>query len=1586
MSIDNNMKGKTNASKSKNKKNNKKQNDVKTDDLTLDINDNNNQDNNNQVINNINNLTSTDIFKLTDLAHSKNNYLYRHLYDSYNKLIDEYIKNYLERGNHVFNEKITEDTVYRRKLVFKNIRVIGPHGDDETEILFPSVCRQNNLTYGVKIIADITQVQETINIQTDIKTETITGTEEFDVPISQNFPLMVRSKWCSLIQYKHLKTNECDFDPGGNFIVNGSEKVIICQDRMVENKPLVFIKKDSGTSSYTVQINSRSYTANGMMQILNIKIKKDKLMTIRVPILNEVNVFILMRALGLESDKDIIDTIMYNDNDVAMFDTIRKTLNACVNEKGVKIQTQEEAVDFLVKKLRVIRKYSNDIKTKMEQKRIHLMTLLRVSLLPHMECGVKEKGYFLGYMIHRLINVYLGRQPVDDRDSYINKRVDLPGDLLFNLFKLYFKKMLSDCNKTFINKYGNTDDNPTNIINQIKSNVIEQGIKAALLTGSFGRQKGVAQVQLRHAYAYGISFLRRVDSASNDSSSSKLTGPRHLHASSVGFLCIIETPEHAKIGLTKHLSILASITIMSEDMYLLLKHYLNSKIINIRDVSINKLNKSYKVFLNGEWLGITDKPHDLEEEINTMKIKGDLDQKTVAVVFAPKEGEIRIYCDSGRLYRPVMKVNNNILNLQKKFIDTISLNKMNKTDKITDWDEFLIKYQNSIDFIDTEAQPFVWLADTIERVEEARQKEIKSLNTIRDNLSSITSEKSDNKYNDYQFDKYTHCEFHPVLLLGEISVNVAYGNRDPGTRNIFQYSQGRQAMGIYATNYRERLDISYILYNPQKPLVSTRTAKYINNDILSPGENIMVAIACYTGYNQEDSLIVNKSAVDRGLFRSMTLKKAGSSIQKNQQTSKDDEFMKPDPLKVRGIKQHGSYEKLNDKGYVPEETVVNNGDIIIGKVTPIQEISDDRRNMPYKDNSEIYKSIAPGVIDRVYLGIKNQDNHETRKMLIRSQRIPKVGDKFCCYTEDHEILTIDGWKPVAEITLDDKIATLRQNKLYYTYPIKVYNYDCDENIYTIDSNNVKLSVTLNHRMYVAKDSDNINFQIMTAEDINGLAVAYKKNVADTFNTPRPTNPNFKQVEIKIGSRIIDLNVWVTLFGILFGHINLNNYSTLKISDVFIKEKVSRCLAHIDSNIAVNKDKNTKTNSWTVIDSEIAENILPYAVMNKLPEWVWKLELDKCKILLDNILLNSNNNSYTTTNSNLADSLQILSLYAGVAANIIYNIGETYTVNVLQEAQCYPVVNKHNQFHITKNKKSGKKSDKLEHYKGKVYCCEVNNDNDSKDENLGVIYIRRKGIPVWCGNSRHGQKGTCGILLPNVDMPCDKYGIRPDVIVNAHAIPSRMTIGQLIECLVGKVGALEGYDMDGTPFEKYDLKQIEEQLIKLGYDPLGYDELYNGMTGEKLKVKIFFGPTFYQRLKHMVEDKIHARARGTQTMLTHQPSEGRSRDGGLKLGEMERDAIIAHGLSKFLHEKFMFNSDAYTTYVCDICGTFAYRIKRDYNKTKPSEKDNYFCKYCTNFNKISKIMIPYTFKLLIQELMAMCIVPRIRTKKDLYADH
>jgi DNA-directed RNA polymerase II subunit RPB2 len=248
-------------------------------------------------------------------------------------------------------------------------------------------------------------------------------------------------------------------------------------------------------------------------------------------------------------------------------------------------------------------------------------------------------------------------------------------------------------------------------------------------------------------------------------------------------------------------------------------------------------------------------------------------------------------------------------------------------------------------------------------------------------------------------------------------------------------------------------------------------------------------------------------------------------------------------------------------------------------------------------------------------------------------------------------------------------------------------------------------------------------------------------------------------------------------------------------------------------------------------------------------------------------------------------------------------------------------------------------------------------------------------------SRSGQKGTAGNIIEECDMPFTKDGLRPDLILNPHAIPSRMTIAHLKETLLAKVLVELGLFGDGTSFGNLSVKKICEELQKLGYESYGNEVMYNGLTGEQLETSIFFGPTYYQRLKHMVNDKQHSRSIGPMVNLTRQPQEGRSKDGGFRIGEMERDVMLGHGMAKFCRERLYDSSDKYSIYVCKKCGmvpSYNDGLKNSlYNKN--SDFTIHLCNTCNNTVDFAKVEVPYAYKLLSQELQTINIMPRIITE-------
>lgn len=1926
-------------------------------------------------------LSVDDIFNLMDLYYNRKYIMYAHSKNSFDKFIEDDIKNVLTKNDNTFFEKITKDKDIKYKFIFDNIAIRPPIKSDG-QYMFPSDAREKNLTYSSKIIAKVTQIQEISDIYTrEIISRKVIGTPEENVPIA-TIPILVRSKYCSLNLKKDYDVHECEYDPGCYFIINGNEKVVISQERMCDNKPLVFIKKDSNAHNYIVQVNSKSPSSNQLMQVMTINLKNNGGILLRVPILSEFPVLLLFRALGVESDREIIDHIVYDKNDSDMMDAIVKALRLSTDEKGLAIKTQYDAINYLSGKIRVLRKYSEtDKDIRQKQKRLHLEYLLDKNFLPHITGGRKGKLLYVGYMINRLLNCALGRTQPDDRDSYLNKRIDLVGNLLDELFRQFFRKMLNECNKYF-RKRNIDDDTPINIINQIRPNTIEQGLKAALLTGAWGKKKGVAQVLHRLTYLQAIEFLRQINAPSSDASSSKLTHPRHLHATQNGNLCCIvgdtevlmddgitrkkvkdilpndivmsvnpdslkneishiygffrkpaqdileittmsgrtikctldhpfliynsngnrwkradelqmhdmviikpshtahilpndqlittnlrqlyhnngyvprhknildrkitqsqleitaymlglqlccniliidgnsynciqvgtledtnelfsdiiklnfgapyiysdensnsayivdksgelldyllymkvinlgkstsekgyplpqwlhctnlnvkrhylfgtvcrtnnhliidtrkenygiflnpmvfitnnelqdetihyllelskilleldiqnnisiqlnqqniqisinfvqtldnynkymtcmgyhsntkyhtytltifeyvryitymqqnyhtrnsilnydtflesykldndkilnlivnieqvgcedvydfttissnhsfiandfivhncvETPEHAKVGLTKHLSLIGSITVPTVSQIQIINNILSEKITLLGDIHPSQLIKYSKVFLNGNWIGVCDKIYQLYVTLKQMKYNGTI-EATTSITYDDDSNELRVYCDGGRLYRPVICVKNNEVLLTKKHIQMISPNKTKSEVMITSWEEFMQRNPGIIEYIDSDEQASSLISPNIETVTNMKIKEELS------KKKAATTKEIDktNRYGDMMFVRYSHCELHPSLLLGLIATNIPFLNHNQGPRNIFQYAQGRQAMCIYISNYRYRLDTSFILYHPHKPLVNTRTSKYMYNDILSPGENAVVAIGCYTGYNQEDSIVFNKSAIERGLFRSTSYNKYLSILQKNQSTSQDDIFMKPDPTKVSGMK-HGSYDKLNEKGYVPEETTVVNGDFLIGKVTPIQPTANS--NKLFKDNSVAYKQHVPGVVDKVYSDIYNVEGYEMKNMRIRSERIPTIGDKYCM-RESAEALTNVGWIKIKDLTMSHKVATLINDEyLEYVHPIDIYKFRYNGDMYKLETPELYIDVTMDHELYVRPNKYNKYISI-PARNVVGKSVQYKKWLVNKY----------QDIDyFHFRNRDISMDAWLKFIGIIYAIGQVNTQNELVISAH--NPRIANIIRHII--IELNLPNLTYSDGEIIISDEyLSGYVFTLDIVNKiLPNWVWQLSQRQTRILLDHIILydecyNSNVIYYHTSLELFANDIMKLAIHSEYASDM-HNIGENMiciSINKVDSQYFEPRVNS-----VTDHPSQ---YETIYKYEGMVYCLEVPSH---------TFVMRDHGKTVLINQcSKHGQKGTIGIILPQSDMPFTEKGITPDLIINPNAIPSRMTIGQLLECLIGKVGAIRGHECDGTGFTHVNIDEIKDELEKLGYERNGSEYMFNGMTGQKLKSMIFIGPTYYQRLKHLVKDKMHSRARGPRTLLLHQPSEGRARGGGMRIGEMERDALIAHGIAKYIKEKLMDTSDIYTTYVCDQCGLFAQRIKKQGNKIYSTDNDVYECPSCRNKTNISKIVIPYAFKLLVQELMSMCIAPRIHTINNKYTN-
>lgn len=276
---------------------------------------------------------------------------------------------------------------------------------------------------------------------------------------------------------------------------------------------------------------------------------------------------------------------------------------------------------------------------------------------------------------------------------------------------------------------------------------------------------------------------------------------------------------------------------------------------------------------------------------------------------------------------------------------------------------------------------------------------------------------------------------------------------------------------------------------------------------------------------------------------------------------------------------------------------------------------------------------------------------------------------------------------------------------------------------------------------------------------------------------------------------------------------------------------------------------------------------------------------------------------------------------------------------------------------------------VRHGEGGIVDMVLLTENEEGNK-LIQVRIRDSRIPEIGDKyaSRHGQKGVVGLVMNQSDMPFTSSGITPDILFSPHGLPSRMTVSHLLELLCGKVGALAGRKINGTTFDSEPEKEIRKQLLELGFNDEGLETMYNGITGEKFQVRIYTGSMYYMKLKHMVANKMHARARGPVQLLTRQPTEGRAKEGGLRLGEMEKDTFVAHGASQLLKERF--DSDRAVIPICEKCGLVAIDDKY---------KNKQYCSTCGENVKVSYVEMAYAFKLMLDEIKSLGVYPKLCLK-------
>ena len=1114
------------------------------------------------------------------------------------------------------------------------------HGENIRKQMYPNEARLKNLNYSTHIFCDIL-VKYKINDDegNTIEENVIT----FDHMSLCSIPIMLHSKLCVLNNqsFETLRSmGECPYEQGGYFIVEGKEKVIVSHERKAENKLYVQTVND-GINTHTINIKSIPQGKFKYPKTTEISIKIiDDSMNVRLPGFNKkVPLFVIFRFLGLESDKEILENIFNKLDDDVNQELIDEMIPSI--KEGSVAYTQHGAGEFL---------------KQFTQHNIvsQVYNIITNELIPHVGNNYTNKAVFLGYMVRKLLYRKKNLIKNTDRDSFANKRVDLSGFLLAALFRDSFLQFQRRTKIELDKEYRFNSDkykenimdiiNESNIRNIFDSNKMEKDYMFAFKIGTILNKKGLIQALSRRTFSDIISHTRRI----NTPKGNVMIAQRKLHSTQYGMFCPVEAPDGGNVGIKKHMSIMTHIT-FGCDTKPLEKCVREFGLMFIQEIDVRILESSGKVFLNGNILGIH---HNISYLIRVLKLfrRNSLINIFTSFNWDTRFNELFISTDGGRCSRPLLIVENNKLILTKKIINDLDK-------KIIGWDNLVGGFMDNRDKLDYYNCDYSCPKSRVDLLKKLEKTQAVFEYIDVDELDNIliSSKPDELKDNDITLKNFTHCELHPTMIFGHLGFYTPFANNSQSVRNIFGAGQGKQAVGIYTSNFRYRMDNgAHTLNYPQKPLVNNKMAEYIFNSKLPCGNNIIVAIASYSGYNQEDAVIINKNSLDRGLFNTTYYKVYESMESVNKQKGVSEFFYSPknDQKNVNPHKDY-NYSKLDEFGVVKENSYVFQNDVLIGQYRN----SVDEGNF---DTSTSVKKDGGGLVDKVYMFNTNSDNSKLCKIRLISTRVPDVGDKFA--------------------------------------------------------------------------------------------------------------------------------------------------------------------------------------------------------------------------------------------------------------------------------------------------------------------------------------------------SRHGQKGTVGCVMEAKNMPYTKEGIIPDMIINPHAFPSRMTIGQFLESLGGKIGLGMGFIFDGTTFEEQSIEELGDVLqSNNGYHKHGTEVMYSGITGKQLEADIFIGPTFYQRLKQMVQDKINSRAPGKINYLTKQPPAGRAAGGGLRIGEMERDAIISHGIANFLKESTVDRSDGRETdeqtigeyYICDHTGEIV-GVNKDNNvfvspaydgplEFEGNKAEN--LKLAVRDNKsysFSKVKIPYSVKLLIQECGAMGISLKVLT--------
>jgi len=859
--------------------------------------------------------------------------LVRQHLDSYNVFIERTIQEVVDEVGRI-EPDIPQYYVRLGRLTIGDPTI--READGSVKPIFPIEGRIRNLTYSAPLYLEM------IPIRKDERTGIEMEGEVVNVYIGR-LPIMLRSNMCLLKDMNDeelIKHGEDPLDPGGYFIINGSERVLVTREDLAPNRILSEEASKSLSATYVGKVFS---TAQGFRAPVTLEQKTDGALRVSFPsVPGKIPFAILVRALGLVTDKEISDAISDDPKVRRQLIPTLESASPIYVPKDAQ-GTIDNALDYIGKRVAVGQTREYRLRRAGQ--------VLDRYLLPHIGREGSDrikKAYYLGQMAQRIIELQINKRIPDDKDHYSNKRLKLAGDLLTSLFRVAFLNLCRDI-KYQLERTAVRGRAP-NIKTAVRADVVTERLRHALATGNWvGGKAGVSQLLDRTNYISALSHLRRV--VSPLSRSQPHFEARDLHPTHWGKICPNETPEGPNCGLVKNLALMTYISVGTDDIKVE-KMLFELGLQPIEELREKGAKTGFRVFLNGKLIGTHDDPLAFVQQIRQKRRRNEIDHE-VNVALYDDIAEIQINCDAGRARRPAIIADKGKIKLKQEHSEKLK----NKEWKWSDLIEHGI-----IEYLDAEEEENAFIALRSSDLTEA----------------------------------HTHLEIEPATILGITGSLIPFPEHNQSPRNTYEAGMAKQALGLYASNHNLRIDTrGQLLHYPQMPMVKTKAMDVVAFDTRPAGQNFVVAILSFQGYNIEDALIINKASIERGLGRSSFFR-AYDAEERKYPGGQEDKYEIPERT-VRGYRAAEAYRHLGEDGIIEPEIEIQGGEVLIGRTSPPRFLEEYREfELPAPTRRETSINLRHGengIVDSVVI-TETIDGNKLIKVKVRDQRIPELGDKF----------------------------------------------------------------------------------------------------------------------------------------------------------------------------------------------------------------------------------------------------------------------------------------------------------------------------------------------------------------------------------------------------------------------------------------------------------------------------------------------------------------------------------------------------------------------------------------------------------------